>query len=305
MDKPSNPLDDPNKNAEILYQKAEKKLKTWWGSKSENYQDAAELFEKSAILYKIAKNMEDAADAYIRASECLRAESPWEASSKLVAGAGCYKNFSPQKALIAYRKAVTYCLEDGKFQQAAKLVMEIAEIYEKETMFMEAIETYREAAGLYKTENATFLEQNCLLKAADYMSSKSIGLYSEAITIWENASLISLDNSSLTFRSKEYLFKAALCRFASGDYVASLRTLKNYEEQNVSFAASRECQFLGDVLHAVETYDVDYFTKAVVEYDSITPLKPWYTEILLTIKKTIPDNNEPDLTMRDDQDDLT
>jgi alpha-soluble NSF attachment protein len=81
--------------------------------------------------------------------------------------------------------------------------------------------------------------------------------------------------------------------------------LKNYEEQNVSFAASRECQFLGDVLHAVETYDVDYFTKAVVEYDSITPLKPWYTEILLTIKKTIPDNNEPDLTMRDDQDDLT
>ena len=293
----SNPLDDPNKNAEILYLKAEKKLTSWWGSKTDNYQDAAELFEKSANLYKIAKNMDKAAEAYIRASDCIKVESPWEASSKLIAAANCYKHNSPQNAKITFRKAANYCLEEGKFQQAAKLIIEIAEIYEKEFMIMDAIESYREAADLYKTESATFLEQKCLVKAADYMSTKSIGLYSDAITIWENASSVSVDNSSLTFMSKEYLFKAALCRFATGDYVASARALKNYEEQNVSFAASRECQFLTEILNAIETYDLDYFTKAVVEYDSITPLKPWYTEILLTIKKTIetvPDEKDED-----------
>ena len=57
--------------------------------------------------------------------------------------------------------------------------------------------------------------------------------------------------------------------------------------QDASFASTREGKFLHEILEAVEAYDVEAFTNAVVEYDSITKLDAWKTSILLKIKKSI------------------
>lgn len=46
-------------------------------------------------------------------------------------------------------------------------------------------------------------------------------------------------------------------------------------------------------MEKLEEQDVDGFTEAVAEYDSISRLDQWFTNILLKIKKTI--NAEPDL----------
>ena len=60
-----------------------------------------------------------------------------------------------------------------------------------------------------------------------------------------------------------------------------------YNIQDASFASTREGKFLHEILEAVEAYDVEAFTNAVVEYDSITKLDAWKTSILLKIKKSI------------------
>lgn len=45
--------------------------------------------------------------------------------------------------------------------------------------------------------------------------------------------------------------------------------------------------YLQDLINAYEAYDVDAFTQAIVEFDSISKLDQWKTTILLRIKNHI------------------
>lgn len=54
-----------------------------------------------------------------------------------------------------------------------------------------------------------------------------------------------------------------------------------------SFADSRESKLVKALLEKVEEQDVDGFTEAVTEYDSISRLDQWFTTILLRIKKQV------------------
>jgi len=47
-------------------------------------------------------------------------------------------------------------------------------------------------------------------------------------------------------------------------------------------------------MQAVEKYDVEAFTQAVVDYDSISKLDNWKTKILLKIKQGIASNSSED-----------
>jgi len=73
----------------------------------------------------------------------------------------------------------------------------------------------------------------------------------------------------------------------SGDIVSSKRALEKYQEMDCTFSSQRECKFLQQIVDAAENYDVDAFTQAVVEYDSITKLDQWKTSVLLKIKNSI------------------
>jgi hypothetical protein len=103
--------------------------------------------------------------------------------------------------------------------------------------------------------------------------------------------------------------------------VSAKRSLERYPEISVHFADSREAKFLAvsfpsttqfvipfsvastfsplffffdivffslqELTKACENYDVEAFTNATVEYDSISRLDPWYTSVLLKIKDSI------------------
>jgi hypothetical protein len=87
--------DSEAKGAEFE-KKADKKLSGWavFGSK---YDDAAELLEKAANSYKLAKSWDKAANAYIKLANCqLKLESKHEAASAYVDAANCYKKSQPQ-----------------------------------------------------------------------------------------------------------------------------------------------------------------------------------------------------------------
>ncbi len=47
-----------------------------------------------------------------------------------------------------------------------------------------------------------------------------------------------------------------------------------------------------EITAACENYDVEAFTNAVVEFDSLTKLDKWKTNILLKIKNTIKEEGE-------------
>lgn len=75
------------------------------------------------------------------------------------------------------------------------------------------------------------------------------------------------------------------------DVVAAKNALQRYQEIDVNFASQREARLLEALVNAYESYDIEAFTNAVIEYDSISKLDAWKTTILLRIKKAIQEDD--------------
>jgi len=71
------------------------------------------------------------------------------------------------------------------------------------------------------------------------------------------------------------------------DTVAAKRNMAKYATQDNSFPSTREAKFVNALIDAVEQGDPEAFTGCVVEFDSVTKLDNWKTNILLKIKRSI------------------
>ena len=70
--------------------------------------------------------------------------------------------------------------------------------------------------------------------------------------------------------------------------------MTRYSSQDSSFPSTREAKFLSALIETVEAGDFEAFTAAVVEFDQVTKLDNWKTNILLKIKRGI--TEEPSIT---------
>ena len=77
---------------QVLEQKAEKKLKSWFG-KQQAREEAAELYQQAANKYKIARQHVDAGKAYEKAADCLimAGATPFDIASQFLEAAKVYK----------------------------------------------------------------------------------------------------------------------------------------------------------------------------------------------------------------------
>nr|XP_008537522.1 PREDICTED: alpha-soluble NSF attachment protein [Equus przewalskii] len=100
-----------------------------------------------------------------------------------------------------------------------------------------------------------------------------------------------MDSPLLKYSAKDYFFKAALCHFCI-DMLNAKLAVQKYEELFPAFSDSRECKLMKKLLEAHEEQNVDGYTEAVKEYDSISRLDQWLTTMLLRVKKTIQGDEE-------------
>ena len=70
--------------------------------------------------------------------------------------------------------------------------------------------------------------------------------------------------------------------------------MTKYTSLDTTFSSTREAKFINVLIDAIEGGDVEAFTGAVFEFDQVTKLDKWKTNILLAIKRGIQD--EPGLT---------
>ncbi|XP_045075953.1 N-ethylmaleimide-sensitive factor attachment protein, alpha b isoform X2 [Coregonus clupeaformis] len=180
----------------------------------------------------------------------------------------------------------------GRFTIAAKHHISIAEIFETELVDIDkAIAHYEQAADYYKGEESTSSANKCLLKVATYVAQ--LEQYQKAIEIYEQVGTNAMDSTLLKYSAKDYFFKAALCHFCV-DMLNAKLALQKYEEMFPAFSDSRECKLVKKLLDAYEEQNVDVYTDAVKEYDTVSRLDQWLTTMLLRIKKTIQED-ESDL----------
>lgn len=174
---------------------------------------------------------------------------------------------------------------------AAKHHQTIAELYEADSLDLEkAVQHYEQAADYFKGEESNSSANKCLLKVAQYAAQ--LENYQKAIQIYEQVASSSLESSLLKYSAKEYLFRAALCHLCV-DLLNAQHALERYMQMYPAFQDAREYKLLQTVMEQVEEQNVEAFTEAIKDYDSISRLDQWYTMILLRIKKQINDN--PDL----------
>ncbi|KAM8790590.1 alpha-soluble NSF attachment protein isoform 2-T2 [Rhynchonycteris naso] len=253
-------MDNSGKEAEAmaLLAEAERKVKNSQSffsglfGGSSKIEEACEIYARAANMFKMAKNWSEAINCLMRAIEIYT--------------------------------------DMGRFTIAAKHHISIAEIYETELVDIEkAIAHYEQSADYYKGEESNSSANKCLLKVAGYAAQ--LEQYQKAIDIYEQVGTNAMDSPLLKYSAKDYFFKAALCHFCI-DMLNAKLAVQKYEELFPAFSDSREYKLMKKLLEAHEEQNVDSYTEAVKEYDSISRLDQWLTTMLLRIKKTIQGDEE-------------
>eukprot|EP01006_Ploeotia_vitrea_P051358 TRINITY_DN67551_c2_g1_i1.p1 TRINITY_DN67551_c2_g1~~TRINITY_DN67551_c2_g1_i1.p1 ORF type:complete len:312 (-),score=172.41 TRINITY_DN67551_c2_g1_i1:1083-2018(-) len=294
--------------ADLLCVQAEKKLQGWsLFNKAGKHEAAGDLYSKAASKYKIAKNYEKAAEAFqLAAGQFELANCQHEAKTAFTEAAKAFKMAGNNMASIKqYDIVATRAMENNKFSQAARYFKEMAQMYEAENKLSDAMNCYRQAGEMYQAEDSQTSANQMYLKVADHSASTED--YKTAIQTFESVAEASMDNNLTKWSAKEYLFKAALCQLA---YATSAKdgkvddvrdAVNKYKEMLPQFDGSRECKLIESLLDPVDKTDVDAFTDAVFEYDSISKLDNWKASLLLKIKLAVK-NAVLDIENEDDVD---
>lgn len=129
------------------------------------------------------------------------------------------------------------------------------------------------------------LANKAFIKVADLAALN--GNYSKSVEKYEQVAKQSLNNQLTKWSLKDYFLKAGLCHIAAQDLVAAERALNQYIEWEPTFATTRECQLLHDVIATVKEGDEKQFSTKLYEYDQFSQLDRWKTAVLLKIKSNI------------------
>ncbi|VDD80351.1 unnamed protein product [Mesocestoides corti] len=261
-------------------------LRSLFSGHSDATEERVSLYERAANCFKMSHKWQEAGDAFVKAAELSASnKSQLDAATQYVSAAVAYRKTDPNRAITCLTRAADIYIEMGRFTIAAKHHMTMAEIYEQELANeAEACKHYERAADFYRGEESTSSARKCMLKVAHYYATSGQ---------FEKIGVSSMDNKLLRYGTREHLMKAVVCDM-NYDIVKGHSTLQKYEQNYPTFADSRECAFLKKLDEALSSEDLEKYSAAVREYDSVTRLEPWMTEMLLKLKKTL--TNEEDIT---------
>ncbi|EMD42112.1 vesicular-fusion protein SEC17 [Gelatoporia subvermispora B] len=288
----------PSKSpAQTLLEKADKKANSsagWFSSSSTKYEEAGDLYQQAANAFKIDKLFREAGDAHAREAECReKSNETNEAANAWWNAAKAYKRGHPELAIQALTHTITHLTKGGRFRQAADREKEIGQIYLQELNHLrKACESFERAAEWYSQEDAQATANGCFKDAADLHAE--LEDYPQAIALYEQVANGSLNSALTKYSVKEYWLRSSLCALAMGDTITAKRNLGKYSALDTTFTSTREAKFVNILIEAIEAGDLEKFTAAVFEFDQITKLDNWKTNILLKVKRSI--QEEPGLT---------
>ncbi|CAM9922123.1 unnamed protein product [Ectocarpus sp. 12 AP-2014] len=284
---------------------AEKILKKKWSlfSSTIKNEDAAECYDKAARCYKVARNMEEAGNCYERAAEQYEiTKSAHESARAYVEAAKCRKSVEPSSAVEAFLKAIAIYNESGRFQQAGKMLQEVGEIYEAEGMTDDAVNSLQQASEYLAGEGCVSQANACLVKVAGIVSKDAQNPnLTLAAEIYEKLGRSCMEKKLLAMNAKGYWLQSGLCLLAQGDTVAARNKQSDFTSVDYTFHDSREYRFLDQLIQASEDFNVENFSQHCFDYDQISKLDPWKTNMCLRIKRVIEaahveDDEDLDLT---------
>jgi alpha-soluble NSF attachment protein len=284
--------------ARDLVKKADSKLSSFFGSLfgGNKYEDALEMYTQAANLFKMAKNFKEAGDVFKKTTSIhQQLGSPHDAAGAFINASNCYRQSGDHDACLqALELAAGIYTNMGKFSQAAKTMKDAAELFEKQENLEKAATLFQQAGDFYLGENSKSSANACFVKVAHLLAS--LKKYDEAILLFDKCIEGALDDKLLTWGAKEYITKSMMCKLAKMKNVddeldSQVKChLDNYKDLDVRFPDSRECKLLELICKAFEERDEKMFKSALKDFDQITKLTPWQTNVFLEIKKVLDDH---------------
>ncbi|VDD96071.1 unnamed protein product [Enterobius vermicularis] len=238
-------------------------------------------------LFKVAKLWKDAGDAFVKAAElnAAKGDAKHDTATNYAEAANCYRKVNPQVAVDCLMKTADIYTDMGRFNMAAKNHCAIAELFENECPDVaQCMAHYQKAADYYKGEESKSSATKCLIKVAQYAAQ--LEQYRKAIQVFEEIAMWEADHQTLKYAAKNHFFQALLCHLCV-DLLDAQHALKRYKEISPSFADTRECKLISELIECMEEEKQDSFTDAVKNYDKISHLDQWHTALLVKIKRSI------------------
>lgn len=183
-------------------------------------------------------------------------------------------------------EAIQMLAEEGRISQAARLRKEVAENFEQQYEYEQAVIEYEKAAQLYEMEDGVSFANQWYVKAADLMVMLKEVNFEKAIQTYNKVINEYMKKDILKSSAKSLVMKEWLCYMANDDLVGAKNRYQNFSFEDVAFANSREGDLLSNLFTAKEMNDVDTFQKTLAEHNRITPLKKEETQILVHVKDT-------------------
>jgi alpha-soluble NSF attachment protein len=167
---------DKTYEAYQLVEKADKKLKPGllsklFGSKEARLEEALDLYEKAATIFKLDKKWFEAGECYEKCSNVEVELGSDQAAGHFHDASHCFNFVDKNRGAENLNKCLKFYEKMGRFQMAGKTQKQMAEDYEADLKYEEAINAYKKAAEYFSMENlnSKSYEQGCLIKQADLM----------------------------------------------------------------------------------------------------------------------------------------
>lgn len=257
-----------------------------------NYDEAIELYQQAANQYKLAKCWQEAGDCFTQCAFCADKSGSTSDQANFFQEAGnVLKKISTVAAVEQFEKAIAIFSAAGRFQQAGKLLLSIAELYEAERLqHKECKVYYKRAAEMFELDDhgkSNFTK--CNLKYAEYAAK--YGELDEAIRIFESEGEKALQNNLLQYGAKDHFMNAGILHMVGGDSVTVNLSVDKYRALDPRFASSREGELLVSLAEAFAAGDADTFVEKLADYDAVKPLDAWKTEFLVKVKEHLQPSN--------------
>eukprot|EP00172_Hildenbrandia_rubra_P002530 Plantae.Rhodophyta-Hildenbrandia_rubra.ctg3423.p1 GENE.Plantae.Rhodophyta-Hildenbrandia_rubra.ctg3423~~Plantae.Rhodophyta-Hildenbrandia_rubra.ctg3423.p1 ORF type:complete len:304 (-),score=85.07 Plantae.Rhodophyta-Hildenbrandia_rubra.ctg3423:303-1214(-) len=267
------------------------------GGSSNKFEEAAETFASAGGKLSLARSWALAGQAFMESAEAYSKvpDSKYNVATKYEEAGKMYQNVNVNKAADVWEKAVQAFmdLDPPNASRCAKICSNLSEIYEKLGNKDKEMESCTRAAEFYHLAGLGTHATSMKRRIAELKGKN--GMFAEAAEVFEEIGRGNAQNKTLKYSVKEDLLKAGICWLCLGDDVRASRAMAEYTEIDPTFAESREGKLLESMIGAVEESNVEAFTAAVQEYDSISTLDSWKTTMMLKIKTSIKDDEE-DLT---------
>lgn len=257
-------------------------------SKEQKFEELADMYNRAANQFKMAKEFQMAGDAFMEAGRCKKEiGTTHEMAMKASEAATCYKKVNFDLYTSALEECIAIYEDMGKFSMAAKQLMNIAEIAEKEhNKFEEACELYNRAAEYFEGEDQQSSVNKAKLRIA-HLKAHPLKEFDAAAEEFEQLGDRYIESNLLKFSAKELYMKAGLCHLATGDYIAAERAHETYSQKFSQFVDTREEKLLKDILEALNEGDLEAFQQTIGEWDAISKFDAWMTGVMLVIKKNL------------------